>query len=371
MKRPAPPGAKSALAPNLGFGERCAKRYDAAAKLTSKFFGREHLEALVEALGTMDLPLLLTQLQKHLETKIIDSKAYVDGIKEGLPPIKLPSYTFRAGGCYGFFELKLKPFLEYDDLKPEVFQIFREIGNMVAFFRDLSDVIDVNNATQYVATAPLFGARCGFPVPKPEDSPWSNTVHAFLASLGNDSTDAGAGGGGGGGVPCRVPDIQRCLKGNTARAHWLYASSLESSSVVTKVLAKIDRLLTSSGIRDDWSGSLPSNGVLEVEHTTEFYRLWSALIFLYSMKEKPSAHEVANGLIPVPDEKEFGHGFLLAGAMFIHMLGMTARFNVMDFSAHMLRVANHEKNQPAPETGSVAMKIGMVDAVSNQAYVAL
>ena len=60
MKRPAPPGAKSALAPNLGFGERCAKRYDAAAKLTSKFFGREHLEALVEALGTMDLPLLLT-----------------------------------------------------------------------------------------------------------------------------------------------------------------------------------------------------------------------------------------------------------------------------------------------------------------------
>ncbi len=91
----------------------------------SKYFGCEHLEALREALGTTDLPLLLTQLQKHLESKIVDSKAYVDGIKEGLPPIKLPSFMFRTGGCYGFFEAKLKPFLQYDDLKPEVFQIFR------------------------------------------------------------------------------------------------------------------------------------------------------------------------------------------------------------------------------------------------------
>ena len=81
------------------------------------------------------------------------------------------------------------------------------------------------------------------------------------------------------------------IKGNTARAQWLYASTLESSSVVTKVLANIDRLLTSSGIRDDWAGSPPSNGVLEVEDTTESYRLWSALLFLYSMKERPSAHE--------------------------------------------------------------------------------
>lgn len=56
---------------------------------------------------------------------------YVDGIKEGLPPIKLPKFLFRTGGCYSFFEAKLKPFLQYDDLKPEVFQIFREIGKQI------------------------------------------------------------------------------------------------------------------------------------------------------------------------------------------------------------------------------------------------
>jgi len=68
------------------------------------------------------------------------------------------------------------------------------------------------------------------------------------------------------------------------------------------------------------SGSAPSNGVLEVEATSEFYRLWSALLFLYCMRETKSAKD--GGMDPVPDDSEFGHGFLLAGAMFIHLLGM-------------------------------------------------
>ena len=69
------------------------------------------------------------------------------------------------------------------------------------------------------------------------------------------------------------------------------------------------------------------------------------------------------GLQPVNDEDEFGHGFLLAGAMFIHLLGMRSRFELLDFSQHMLKVASHEAKQQTPETGSAAMAIGMVDAV--------
>jgi len=61
---------------------------------------------------------------------------------------------------------------------------------------------------------------------------------------------------------------------------------------------------------------------LEVEATTEFYRLWSALLFLYCMRETKSSKD---GMDPIPDDSEFGHGFLLAGAMFIHLLGMRVR----------------------------------------------
>jgi len=150
-----------------------------------------------------------------------------------------------------------------------------------------------------------------------------------------------------------VPEILASFKSNTARSQWLYSSNSSSSSIMTKIIATVDRLLTSSGIRDDWIGSPPPNGVLEVEATTEFYRLWSALLFLYCMKERPGK----DGMEPIPDESEFGHGFLLAGSMFIHLLGMRERFELLDFTYHMLRVASHEQNQTSNNS-----TIGMVDA---------
>lgn len=133
---------------------------------------------------------------------------------------------------------------------------------------------------------------------------------------------------------------------------------------MTKSFAAIDRLLTSSGIRDDWAGSPPANGVLEVEATTEFYRLWSALLFLYCMKEKAKDDGSGTGTLleAVPDDLEFGHGFLLAGAMFVHLLDMKERFELLDFTSHMMRVDAHEKNSAPAGSGGKNAMIGMVDA---------
>lgn len=52
-------------------------------------------------------------------------------------------WWWQSGGVYGAFETLLAPLLEYDDLKPEVFQLFREVGNAMAFLRDLSDTLDL------------------------------------------------------------------------------------------------------------------------------------------------------------------------------------------------------------------------------------
>ena len=30
--------------------------------------------------------------------------AYVDALRTGIPPCKLPKFMFRAGACYGYFE---------------------------------------------------------------------------------------------------------------------------------------------------------------------------------------------------------------------------------------------------------------------------
>lgn len=49
----------------------------------------------------------------------------------------------KTGGVYGALETQLAPLLEYEDLKPEVFQTFRELGNGLALFREASEVLDV------------------------------------------------------------------------------------------------------------------------------------------------------------------------------------------------------------------------------------
>lgn len=70
------------------------------------------IDVLGSSGGGGDLPLLVAKLQASLITLVDDSKVYVDTIREGLPPIRLPKFMFKTGGCYGFFEGKLKPFLE-------------------------------------------------------------------------------------------------------------------------------------------------------------------------------------------------------------------------------------------------------------------
>lgn len=55
--------------------------------------------------------------------QLLDIKDWTDALKGGLPPVKLPKYIFGTAGCYSFMEEKLRPILEYEDLKTGVFQV--------------------------------------------------------------------------------------------------------------------------------------------------------------------------------------------------------------------------------------------------------
>jgi hypothetical protein len=45
----------------------------------------------------------------------------------------------------------------------------------------------------------------------------------------------------------------------------------------------------------------------------------------------------------VADEDEFGHGFAIAGAMFITLLGQRTVYDLMDFTSHILNVSIHDR----------------------------
>ena len=62
--------------------------------------------------------------------------------------------------------------------------------------------------------------------------------------------------------------------------------------------------------------------------------------FLFCMEEDSSMPS---------DEHEFGDGFALAGCTFIHLLNQTDRFNLLDFSYHLLNVKMYENDSSKDE----------------------
>ena len=75
----------------------------------------------------------------------------------GLRPIKLPPYQLRAGGSYLAIQLALKPIMDYDDIKSEVFQNFRLTGNALAFFHLMDATMTQSNCFEFIATASFLG----------------------------------------------------------------------------------------------------------------------------------------------------------------------------------------------------------------------
>ena len=143
------------------FRSVCGKVFEMCARLTRSFFGLPHIEAYIGlGLSLNDLSMLIDQCMKNMFDKILDVSEYLAALKDGIPPCAPPKAMFAAFqtvGGYGYYEGKLRSILDYDDLKPEVFQNFREIGNSLAFLSDLSDSLQVSDQFNFLMLAPFLG----------------------------------------------------------------------------------------------------------------------------------------------------------------------------------------------------------------------
>jgi cytoplasmic FMR1 interacting protein len=109
--------------PGFGFGDACKSAYEDAHRLHREFVGVPHVEALCRALGHSGQSVLVDALLAHVRSTLENISPYMAALATLLPPCKLPKFVYRAAGCYGFFEGKLKGVLGYSDLKSTVFQV--------------------------------------------------------------------------------------------------------------------------------------------------------------------------------------------------------------------------------------------------------
>eukprot|EP00520_Triparma_pacifica_P016970 CAMPEP_0118647642 /NCGR_PEP_ID=MMETSP0785-20121206/8721_1 /TAXON_ID=91992 /ORGANISM="Bolidomonas pacifica, Strain CCMP 1866" /LENGTH=1553 /DNA_ID=CAMNT_0006539761 /DNA_START=145 /DNA_END=4803 /DNA_ORIENTATION=+ len=318
---------------NLGYGHMCSKAYEAINKNKKGFVGQPHFIAVVEALGKQCLPLLIEECLNNLEERLVDVDSYLRAMKEGLPPSKLPKYMFRTGGCYGFFEAKLKPFLGYEDLKSEVFQNFRECGNTLFFLKDISDLIDLDDSFSFVGASPFVGVDAPKDAFSTAGRGSSNSVYSAEEDMSstplnyvlNEFINAGG---------------DSYASQSLSDAHDLYTKDVKGVRSVFKTsLLHVSKTLQAIGLNESWATRPTASGTIEVENPTEFYRLFSALNFLFCMNEQQQGEDEEFNL---SDEEEFGHGFALTGVLLIHNLNQRASFEMLDFSYHVLNVQKHE-----------------------------
>ena len=298
------PGKKTKATPqemgnvSNAYGSVCYKAYEAHGRATRYFFGKIHADAILSLTGCSadrtGVLLISERCLTALSDRLHDAHDYIGVLRQGVTTCKFPSFTQHAFRCIDHFEVSFKELLEYEGLKPELFQVFREIGNIMMLLKTLSDSISTSFATAGNSTS---DGCMSHPMDLVQDNNDFPTL-AHAASL----------------LP---PDGNKSLFHHTLK-HF-------------EVVLRKDNLFKSwteeiSPDKDE-SSSADLN-------SDEFHFTWSVLSFLSCLSHTSNSQH--------SDSVRFGDGFTASGIFILHFLGKREVFERNDFGSHLLRVHAHD-----------------------------
>jgi cytoplasmic FMR1 interacting protein len=381
-------GRPKLMSGTSGFGTQCGKAWDYYCNLSRGFVGRPHIEAMVRMVGEPGINFIMAFFMEHIEERIKNSKTVLGSLSDGLPPIKLPKVVFGTAGCFGMFEARLKQYFQYMDFLDESYQVFREIGNVIALVGMLESSLSLKQTSDYINAAAFLGTKCNvkseFGVPKDKvdhavpgrrggrlqrsqssvgedrrthiapEKPVDHSVfelgevHATaLSRLSQNFVEISHTHM----SRIRAPKVIDDYVGMTERAHDAYdtVTSTPNLKIGKDLVDSISACMKRVGFADSLGHDGGPESIMSSERTDEFHRVYSVLNFLICMEHKPRGEEESTNTAgedwaaPTTDGAVFGHGFGVAGVMFLHILGQSEKFKLLDLSSHVLKV--HEQQE--------------------------
>jgi hypothetical protein len=332
----------SGVQPWFWFGRHYRESFERIGEIARGYFGVEHMEALIQVLSGTDIPLIIHEAVTNISNKtVVEFGPYAKALSAVLPPMKLPSLFYGVVGGYGYFELKLSQNIgRYAALRSGVFQTLREIGNTILFVRlletTLKKLADFEFQTQAffqgitVAPPPPKAAAPGAPPPAPRESPFvvpspPSAIAVVIKQTVQLLTQMGD----------KEQSLLQHLDAMAEAAPKLTEYESKHTSMLSAALERLTQELQQARVKEQWKGNAPDgDDILNVEKPNDIIRLWSSILFLFCLPP-PETH----GVIPVDDMTLFGEGFLWAGCLLIHLMGYRERFEFMDFSYHIMKLA--------------------------------
>lgn len=296
--------------------------YTAIYNQYSGFIGAPHFRAICRILGYQGIAVIIEELLRIMKTAIQGTIAqYSETLMKVMPKVcKLPLYEYGSSGVLEFYQAQLRDIIQYPDVKTELFQCFREIGNAIIFILLIEQSLSQEEVCDLVQAAP-FQNCIPRPYIKDQEKPEikMKRLEAKYAPLQ---------------VVQNIDRFGTPKQAIIAREGDLLTKErlICGLSIFEAVLGRIrDIMIENEEQASKWIGpnKPPPNGVIYIDECVEFHRLWSALQFVYSIP-------VGDGEFTV--EQLFGEGLNWAGCAMITLVGQQRRFEALDFSYHLLKV---------------------------------
>lgn len=279
------------------------------------FVGSSHFGAICRLLGYQGIAVVMEELLKIVKSLIQGTLLqYTTTLMNVMPKIcKFPLYDYGSPGVLQYYQAQLTDIVQYSDVKTEMFQSFREVGNALLFCLLIEQSLSQEEVCDLLHAAPFQNI---LPRPYCKDGEKPETKLKRLEAKY---------------APLQV--VQNVERLGTSKQ----SSIAREGDLLTKErlccgLSIFEIILTRiKSFLDDpvWVGTPPMNGVMNVDECTEFHRLWSALQFVYCIPVGENEFTV---------EQLFGEGLNWAGCTMIALLSQQRRFEALDFCYHILRV---------------------------------
>lgn len=381
------------------FGPMCQKALRNVCELQKGFFGRAHLEAYLSlpCSGPADVPVLVDECLQFLELRILDLTYAVDfltqqgsGADGGLDGLQFDNTLPTSVEAFKSLEAKLGRLQSFCEkgrekqdgspfyLKREIFQMFREVGNCVAFLRDVSQCLDVRDQFHFVAVAPFLGLAPDTPAPSPSSpassssdgctlssllnaSPLVGTLQAYRALLDKSKDEYQ--------IVVDKPAVGALADLGRKTAE-LAAYTFPHRGFFHSVLQAVDEIFNRLHVKSRWALSESKHGrdpALLLHNDSKlrparFCRVWSALCFLFNVQNQPpdsdddsgsgsgsSQHQDRDDFAFNTDLEMFGHGMSFAGCLFVHLLDQRCAYELTDYSYSVLRLRVLEEALPSKQ----------------------
>ncbi|XP_071951857.1 cytoplasmic FMR1-interacting protein 2-like isoform X1 [Antedon mediterranea] len=283
--------------------------------LYNNFVGAPHMQAMVRLLGYQGIAVVMEELLKVVKSLLQGTiLQYVKILMEIMPKIcRLPKFAYGCPGVISYYAAQLQDIVQYPDVRTNLFQSFREVGNSILFCKLIEQNLAIEEVCDLLHAAPFQniipkqflqqGDKLETKVKKLEQKYAPMQVVAVMEKYGTQE------------------QLINSKEGDLLTKERLCCGLTLFEVVLTRIKSFLDDPI--------WHGPPPANGVMNVDECNEFHRLWSAIQFVYCLP-------LTKGELTT--EECFGEGLHWAGCALITLLGQHRRFEALDFCYHILRV---------------------------------